>query len=92
MIKSNAAFNVKIIEFYYNYGVSMQGIAIQSTKDKYKISIDKKIYDEKTISSLLNFLELEYLASKVDFNKDIMNLAKEIRSDLWKKEKTRLGF
>jgi hypothetical protein len=69
----------------------MQGIAIKSTKNKYKISIDKKIYDEKIISSLLNFLELEYLARKVDFNKDIMNLAKEIKSDLWKIEKTRLG-
>lgn len=70
----------------------MQGIAVQSTKDKYKISIDKKIYDEKTISSLLNFLELEYLSGKIDFDKGIMNLAKELKSDIWKQEKVRLGF
>ena len=70
----------------------MQGIAVQSTKDKYKISIDKKIYDEKTISSLLNFLELEYLSGKIDLDKGVMNVAKEIKSDIWKKEKVRLGF
>lgn len=70
----------------------MQGIAVQSTKDKYKISIDKKLYDEKTISSLLDFLELEYLSGKIDFDKGVTDLAKEIKSNIWKKEKVRLGF
>ncbi|MCL5991242.1 MAG: hypothetical protein M1419_03970 [Bacteroidetes bacterium] len=70
----------------------MQGIDVQTTKNKFKISLDKKIYNEKIISSLLNFLELEYLASRVGLENDIMSLAKEIKSDIWKKEKVRLGY
>ena len=70
----------------------MQGIAVQTTKNKYKISIDKKFYGEKTVTSLLNFLELEYLAGRVDLKKSVMDISKEIKSGIWKKEKARLGF
>ena len=55
-------------------------------------SNDKKNFDEESIKSLLDYIEIEYLAKKVDFDESIMELSKEIKSSIWKKQKARLGW
>jgi len=70
----------------------MQGIGIESTKNNINISFDREIIDEKVLVSWLRFLELELLSKDVDFSKELLNLSKDIKSDIWEKEKTRLGI
>lgn len=70
----------------------LQGIGIESTNDKINVSFDKEAIDEQVLLSWLQFLELELLSKDVDFNKELLNLSKEIKSEMWNKEKARLGI
>jgi hypothetical protein len=70
----------------------LQGIGIESTNDKINVSFDKEAIDEQVLLSWLQFLELELLSKDVDFSKELLNLSKEIKSEMWNKEKARLGI
>lgn len=49
----------------------MQGIAIQSTKNKFTVTFDKNVYDENTLSSWISFIEIENLAKKLILKKKL---------------------
>jgi hypothetical protein len=67
----------------------MTGMIINATADSVNISLDKKIFDDTWISSILRMIETEILAKKVDFDSEILELAEEIKSAVWENEKKR---
>ena len=67
----------------------MNSIDLQSTNDKFVISIDKNIVDKVFLFDLLERLRIEYLAKKVNFDEGIVELGEDIKSDWWKANKKR---
>ncbi|HJX45694.1 MAG TPA: hypothetical protein VJ399_00815 [Patescibacteria group bacterium] len=68
----------------------MNTIAVKSSKDKIVVTFDKT---ESNVDILLRFLErleIEQSAKKVDFSKDIMKIAEEIKTKWWQANKKRL--
>ena len=67
----------------------MQVIDLQTTNDKFLISIDKRLVGKEFLLNLVEKIRLEYLAQKVDFDESIENLGEEIKDDWWQKNKSR---
>ena len=67
----------------------MARINIESTQDEYLIRIDKTLVDKTYVHQLLNLLQIEELAQRVDFDDSIIDLGEEIKTDWWKKNKAR---
>ncbi len=60
----------------------MQAIDLQTTEDKFLISIDKNLVDKEFLLNLIEKIRLEYLVRKADFDE-------EIKADWRKKNKDR---
>jgi hypothetical protein len=67
----------------------MNAIDIQNQPDRYVISIDKKGVSQEFMLELLERLQLEQLAHKVDFDDSIMALGNEINANWWQQNKHR---
>ena len=67
----------------------MQAIDLQTTDDRFLISIDKKFVDKEFLLNLLEKLRLEYLIRKADFDESIEDLGEEIKGDWWQKNKSK---
>jgi hypothetical protein len=67
----------------------MQVIDLQTTNDKFLISIDKNSIDKEFLLNLIEKIRLEYLVRKVDFDESIEDLGEEIKADWWQKNKDR---
>lgn len=67
----------------------MQAIDLQTTDDRFLISIDKKFIDREFLLKLIDKIRLESLVRKADFDDDIEQLGEEIKADWWKKNKDR---
>lgn len=67
----------------------MQAIEIQNQPDRYVISIAKSAMDKDTLLSLLQTLQLEQLAQKIDFDDSILELAEQINTGWWQANKER---
>jgi hypothetical protein len=67
----------------------MQAIDLQTTNDKFLISIDKNSIDKEFLLNLIEKIRLEYLVRKVDFDESIEDLGEEIKADWWQKNKAR---
>jgi len=67
----------------------MDAINLQSTNDKFVISIDKNMVDKVFLFNLLERLRVEYLAKKVNFDDGIVELGEDIKSDWWQANKKR---
>jgi hypothetical protein len=65
----------------------MQGLELESNESKIIISIDKSIVDMDYVVRLLERLRTEYLAKKIDFNDEILELSDEVKSIWWKNNK-----
>jgi hypothetical protein len=65
----------------------MQAIDLQTTNDKFLISIDKNSIDKEFLLNLIEKIRLEYLVRKVDFDESIEDLGEEIKADWWQKNK-----
>jgi hypothetical protein len=65
----------------------MQVIDLQTTNDKFLISIDKNSIDKEFLLNLIEKIRLEYLVRKVDFDESIEDLGEEIKADWWQKNK-----
>ncbi len=68
----------------------MNTIALETTADRYIISVDKLAIKKETIDALIDRIRLEYLAEKIDFQDDIEELGEEIKATWWKNNKTRI--
>jgi hypothetical protein len=65
-------------------------ITLEMKKDKYLLTIDKSVVDRKTLQQLIDRFRTEQLAKKVNFNKSILKLGEEIKTNWWKSNKERL--
>ena len=70
----------------------MQAIDLQTTNDKFLISIDKNLVDKEFLLDLIEKIRLESLVRKVDFDESIEDLGEEIKADWWQKNKDRFIF
>ena len=62
-------------------------IELETTKERYIISVDKNAINQDTIHDLINRLRLEYLLEKADFQEDINSIGDEIKASWWQKNK-----
>ena len=67
----------------------MNAIDIQNQPDRYVISIDKRAVSQEFMLDLLERLQIEQLAKKVDFDDSIMALGEEINAGWWQQNKQR---
>ena len=67
----------------------MQVIDLQTTNDKFLISIDKCLVGKEFLLNLVEKIRLEYLAQKVDFDESIEHLGEAIKDEWWQKNKSR---
>jgi hypothetical protein len=68
----------------------MKPIHLETTEDKVLITVDKNSVNPDLVIKLVEHLQMEYLAQKVNFNDDIERLGEEIKSDWWNKNKSKL--
>jgi hypothetical protein len=68
---------------------AMQVIDLQTTGDKFLISVDKRLVGKEFMLNLVERIRLEYLAQKVDFDGDMESLGEEIKAGWWEKNKAR---
>lgn len=67
----------------------MQTIDLQTTDDKFLISIDKDSIDKEFLLNLIEKIRLESLIRKADFDESIEDLGEEIKTDWWQKNKSK---
>ena len=67
----------------------MNAIEVQTSLDRYIISIDKSLMDKDILFSFLERLKLEELARKVNFDESILEIGEEINVNWWKNNKSR---
>jgi hypothetical protein len=67
----------------------MDTIAVKSSKDKIVVTFDKTESNLDILLKFLDRLEIEQKARKIDFSKDILKLAEEIKSKWWQANKKR---
>lgn len=68
----------------------MQAINVETTADRFLISIDKKLVSKEMLLTMLNQFRLEYLAQQVDFDESIEGLGEEIKASWWQQNKERI--
>lgn len=67
----------------------MQAIDLQTTDDKFLISIDKNLVDKEFLLEMIEKIRLESLVRKADFDESVEDLGEEIKADWWAKNKGR---
>lgn len=68
----------------------MQAINVETTADRFLISIDKSIVTKEMLLKLLNQLRLESLAQHADLDESIEDVGEEIKASWWQQNKERL--
>ncbi len=68
----------------------MQSINVETTADRFLISIDKSIVTKEMLLKLLSQLRLESLAQHIDLDESIEDLGEEIKASWWQQNKERL--
>ena len=68
----------------------MQAINVETTADRFLISIDKNLYTKEMLLRVLNQFRLESLAHQVDFEQSIEEFGEEIKDSWWQQNKERL--
>lgn len=68
----------------------MNTITVKSLKDKVVVTFDKTESNMDILLKFLDRLEIEQKAKKIDFSKDILKIAEEIKSKWWQANKKRL--
>ena len=67
----------------------MRTVTLDSSDDRFIISIDKRSINKDALLQFLENLRLEALADKVDFGVEIEDLGEEIKGDWWQSNKDR---
>lgn len=67
----------------------MRTVTLDSSEDRFIISIDKKSINKDALLQFLENLRLEALADKVNFGEEIEDLGEEIKGDWWQSNKDR---
>ena len=67
----------------------MQAIDLQTTEDKFLISIDKDLIDKEFLLDLIEKIRFESLVRRADFDESVEDLGEEIKADWWQKNQSR---
>lgn len=67
----------------------MKSITLDSSEDRFIISIDKKVINKDLLMQFIDNLRLEFLARKVNFDESIEELGEIIKEDWWRDNKER---
>jgi hypothetical protein len=67
----------------------MTTFQVKHNAETMQVSFDKKYFSDDELLKILNFLRLEFLAKKIDFDEDIEALGVEINRNWWLKNKSR---
>jgi len=67
----------------------MNTIAVKSSKDKIVVTFDKTKSNMDILLKFIDRLEIEEKAKKIDFSRDILKIAEEIKSKWWQTNKQR---
>ena len=67
----------------------MRTVTLDSSDDRFIISIDKRSINKDALLQFLENLRLEALADKVDFGVEIEDLGEEIKGVWWQSNKDR---
>ena len=67
----------------------MNTIAVKSSRDKIVVTFDKTEANMNILLKFLERLEVEQNAEKINFSKDILKIAEEIKSAWWQANKKR---
>ncbi|MBE0425848.1 MAG: hypothetical protein IBX72_04270 [Nitrospirae bacterium] len=67
----------------------MNTIAVKSSKDKIVVTFDKTKSNMDILLKFIDRLDIEEKAKKIDFSKDILKIAEEIKSKWWRDNKKR---
>lgn len=67
----------------------MDPIKLDSSGDRFIVSIDKSIMDKSFLMEMLDRIRIEYLAQQIGFDKGIEKLGEEIKADWWEANKGR---
>lgn len=62
-------------------------IQFQTNATSFILSIDKTVVDMPTMLKVIELLKIESLIKKVDFDKLLLTLAEELKSDWWAKNR-----
>jgi hypothetical protein len=68
----------------------MEAISLETTDEKFLITIDKGSLDAEFVRRLIERLRIEYLAEKVEFDEEIEIIGEDIKSEWWKNNKARM--
>ncbi len=69
----------------------MSAITLETTPDKYLITIDRALMDKPTFRAFFERLRLETLADKMDTDEtSLMNLSEEIKANWWAKHQAEI--
>jgi len=67
----------------------MNTIAVKSSKNKIVVTFDKTKSNMDILLKFIDRLDIEEKAKKIDFSKDILKIAEEIKSKWWQANKKR---
>lgn len=67
----------------------METVKLDSSEDRFIISIDKKFVNKGALLRFLEDLKLEALADSVDFKNDIEEIGEQIKKEWWEANKDR---
>ena len=68
----------------------MEAISLETTDDKFLITVDKNSFKPEFVMQLVERLRIEQLAEKTNFVADIEQLGEEIKNSWWKNNKDEL--
>ncbi len=67
----------------------MDTIAIKSSKDKITVTFDKTESNVDILLRFLDRLEIEQAVKRIDFSKDVIKIADDVKSRWWQVNKKR---
>ncbi len=67
----------------------MNTIAVKSSKDKIVVTFDKTKSNIDILLKFIDRLDIEEKAKRIEFSKDILKIAEEIKSKWWQANKKR---
>jgi hypothetical protein len=65
----------------------MNPITVQSTENVVQITFDKTLVPMDFLLDLLEKLQIEYLAKKINFSENVIQVGEEIKQEWWQQHK-----
>ena len=67
----------------------MNPITVDSSGERFLISIDKSFMDKAFLVDFVERIRIEYLAQKINFDEELQELGEEMKQSWWTENKSR---